>query len=76
MSVKKKEREKKEKKVKKKKGKKRKERGGKKISLLTGVLNTANHVVVLKLQKMNPPRPTLTKCAECGQMRYDNKYKL
>lgn len=43
---------------------------------LTGVLNTANHVVVLKLQKMNPPRPTLTKCAECGQMRCDNKYKL
>lgn len=55
-------------------GRERKE--GKKISFLAGILSAANHVVVLKLQKMNPPSPTPTKCAECGQMRYDNKYKL
>lgn len=41
-----------------------------------GVLNTVSHVVVLKLQKMNASPTILTKCAEWGQMRYDNKYKL
>lgn len=49
------------------------EKENKNISFLIGVLNTASHVVVLKLQKMNPPRPTFT---NPGQMRYDREYKL